>query len=429
MALGAHFDGSAWTAADLTSFPPGTVSSDLDAVSCTPGSFPGQCTAGGLEKPAEGSIAAALERYNGSTWTDQPFAEEPPAQSSTMAGVTCHGPRGCVAVGEWEDSAPADHALIESARATTWSLETPSLPAAGATDETLASTACVATDPCVAVGAKTLSSMHNEPLVEEAFVGSGWGAASAPLPPAATSGQLFGVSCGSMGAASTCVSVGSMVTAAGIRPLGEVRNGGTWSPSLPPVPAGTAHAYLQGISCPSATSCTAVGAAIPAHSASEVPLVDTWNGHAWSLGSPAVPGGTSDSALLSVSCATASSCTAVGFAERGNQTLVEEWNGLSWSIHPVILPSGDTSASLGGVSCPSAARCVAVGIGRDGRGVSHALAVVVNGTTLTSQPAADPPGNLLSLPGVDCLSATNCTAVGSYRNATGQVVTLVEHYD
>ena len=427
-ALGAHFDGSAWTAADVTSFPSGTLSSHLDSISCSPIVIPGHCTAGGSQQPAAGAINPALERLNGATWTDQAFQNEPPAPTSSFSGLTCHGPRGCVAVGEWDDNTPAGHPLIESASGSTWGLEAIPALAANVTDATLASTACIATDPCFAVGEKTLSSTDTKPLVEEAHTGTTWGDVPVSLPPTATGGQLFGVSCGSTGASNTCATVGSMATSAGTLPLAEVWNGSVWTFSTPPVPAGTNHAVLLGISCPTATSCAAVGVLLPSHSASEVPLVDTWNGHSWSLGSPAIPAGTSYSGLRSVSCPTVTSCTAIGFAERGNQTLVEQWNASSWRIRPVTLLTGEVAGGLSGVTCSSSVHCVAVGTGRGGDGVSHALTVVGNGTAWTSQPAVDPPGELQGLLAVDCLSSTNCTAVGGYRNVTGQVVTLAERF-
>ena len=66
--------------------------------------------------------------------------------------------------------------------------------------------------------------------------------------------------------------------------------------------------YLNGVSCVSATSCHAVGWAYSTGS-SEIPLVESWNGTTWAVDS--VPTYTSDVKLYGISCVGAS-CQAVG---------------------------------------------------------------------------------------------------------------------
>ena len=55
--------------------------------------------------------------------------------------------------------------------------------------------------------------------------------------------------------------------------------------------------------------------------------------------------------FLSVSCASATTCTAVGTA-LGRATLAESWNGTSWRIEPTPPPTGSAYSTLDGVSCP-----------------------------------------------------------------------------
>src|SRR3954454_3739898 len=81
----------------------------------------------------------------------------------------------------------------------------------------------------------------------------------------------------------------------------------------------------------------------------------------WSIQStPNPPGGGN---LRGVSCASDSSCIAVGrrFSPTGLGRIgvVESWDGTRWSFELVPKPSG---AVLNGVSCPSRTRCVAVGM-------------------------------------------------------------------
>jgi hypothetical protein len=63
--------------------------------------------------------------------------------------------------------------------------------------------------------------------------------------------------------------------------------------------------------------------------------------------------------LASVSCPTDTSCVAVGFYSGGG-TVVERWNGTSWAL--VASPDRPKSVSvLSGISCATATTCLAVG--------------------------------------------------------------------
>src|SRR5437867_3162898 len=73
----------------------------------------------------------------------------------------------------------------------------------------------------------------------------------------------------------------------------------------------------------------------------------------WIAPSPNVEtAGTTVSQLNAVSCATPTSCVAVGHSvtSGATKTLVEHWNGLAWSIKPSPNPVG-TAIDLAGVSC------------------------------------------------------------------------------
>jgi len=88
----------------------------------------------------------------------------------------------------------------------------------------------------------------------------------------------------------------------------------TWSimPSPNARTRGTTHnSYLTGISCPSATSCTAVG--YWSSRSAQKTLIESWNGTTWSIvPSPAVAGANPNSALQSVWCASPATCLAAG---------------------------------------------------------------------------------------------------------------------
>lgn len=71
-----------------------------------------------------------------------------------------------------------------------------------------------------------------------------------------------------------------------------------------------------------------------------------------------------------MSCVSTNACTAAGFSiepyhpARPYNTkvaLVERWNGKRWAIQRVPMPAGGTSSNLTGVSCASETTCIAVG--------------------------------------------------------------------
>jgi len=67
--------------------------------------------------------------------------------------------------------------------------------------------------------------------------------------------------------------------------------------------------------------------------------------------------------LDGVSCVSATACTAVGSYSSGGantRTLVESWDGANWSVVPSPSPAPSYN-QLDGVSCVSAAACTAAG--------------------------------------------------------------------
>ena len=160
-------------------------------------------------------------------------------------------------------------------------------------------------------------------------------------------------------------------------PLIEHFDGQTWSLVASPDLAGA----LNGITCPSASLCLAVGGSAHPDGAVTATLVERFDGTSWSLmPSPdatlAPPAGVSDPSqwvvsnhLDSVSCLSVTNCVAVGGtsgsdAWRGSGVetvappLSEHYDGSSWSIVPV---DGTYQGSLVSVSCAHS-DCLAVGL-------------------------------------------------------------------
>src|SRR5207248_10503847 len=109
--------------------------------------------------------------------------------------------------------------------------------------------------------------------------------------------------------------------------LAEVWDGVSWSIEPTPTPQGEAR--LNGVSCTSATACTAVGQYYDFDSDTYLTLAERWDGTAWTIQStPTPPRGAT---LAGVPCASPSACTGVGnyslpgFEARG--PLAELWDG------------------------------------------------------------------------------------------------------
>jgi hypothetical protein len=143
-------------------------------------------------------------------------------------------------------------------------------------------------------------------------------------------------------------------------------------------------------------------------------------GEGWTIRPTGLPTGINTGSLSSVSCLSATLCIAVGGASdfNGNVTnavvLAEMWNGIGWIPMPVPGPSGDVP-SLAGVSCLSATSCVAVGsVSPSSSSLTRPLAEAWNGTRWALLSAKDPGTRYgAGLSAVSCVSATDCEAVGT----------------
>jgi hypothetical protein len=92
------------------------------------------------------------------------------------------------------------------------------------------------------------------------------------------------------------------------KPLAESWNGTRWTITPTPTPK---SGDLNGVSCLSATRCTAAGSYRPVPSSHLLTLIESWNGTRWSKVASPSPG-TGDYVLFGVSCPSARTCTAVG---------------------------------------------------------------------------------------------------------------------
>jgi hypothetical protein len=179
-----------------------------------------------------------------------------------------------------------------------------------------------------------------------------------------------------------------------------------WSIQPVPLPPRPADISLSGVSCPSTRDCTAVGDAKVIASGNDFPLIEHWNGTAWSIEpSPVPPLSDGGGALASVSCTSSDACIAVGSFGPQQGPLAERWNGSAWSLQRP--PGALTASEFDGVSCASSTDCVAVG--------DEEIAERWDGHRWTAQNTRfnDAQGIQSGLLGVSCPSRTTCAAVGA----------------
>jgi hypothetical protein len=287
----------------------------------------------------------------------------------------------------------------------------------------LATVSCPSATACIAAGSQGTTAVP-KPLAER-WRPSGWTIQVVPQPAGSASAALAGVSCAS---ATACTAVGSYQASSGAQKiLAEGWNGTTWAVQPTPDPAGDNPA-LDAVSCAAPGTCVAVGD-YSTDAGVQKTLSEVWNGTRWAV--QAIPSPAGDIAILTgVSCTSAVSCTAAGdyLTRAGAQkTLAEHWDGANWAIQPTPNPAG-TSPTLTGVSCPTMASCTAAGDYLTPAGKQKTLAEHWNGTTWAIQPTAGPAGTFPALDAVSCPATHACTATGTYDTPTGWK-TLAEHWD
>lgn len=262
--------------------------------------------------------------------------------------------------------------------------------------------------------------------VHPAALAGGWVIQSTPSSPGATN-LVFGVSCAST---SACTLVGSAAGGTTTRALAARWDGGRWVLQHPlNVPGAVATGFFA-VSCASLTTCTAVGSSAVASGADSL-LAEGWNGKTCTIERTVNPAGSINMRLRAVSCSSPTACTAVGDYVVGNteHALAERLSGGAWTIESVPLPAGAKGGLLFGVSCPSATACTAVGYFTDSAGTSVTHASISNGTSWRVEATPNPTHQVFSvLSAVSCYSTTTCTAVGSTLGATGPQLPLAERW-
>ncbi len=224
-----------------------------------------------------------------------------------------------------------------------------------------------------------------------------------------TPGGMVDVSCTSW---FDCTAVGQNI---------QVWDGTAWN--TVPSPGLGQNGTLEGVSCQGPAFCAAVGDGPPA---GDDAVAELWDGGSWSLvpaPNPTPQGVDARNSLQRVSCTGPDFCLAAGFSEGNDLTgVLDRWNGRTWSL--VASPAG---VVLLGVSCTGPTFCMVTGF----EGLRLPVAFTWNGSQLTNEPLTDLSGDTGDLAGVDCLSPTQCTAVGQIEQPGTDAGpdSLIEHWD
>ncbi len=415
---------------------------------------------------APATPAAAQPPAQGWTTTEAPLPTDSGNGSTNpevyTAGSSCPAVNACVMAGWYLDTNGKAWGLIENQNGTNWTeTEAPQPNNAGSgakQDLRIGAANCGEQIPCRPVSCPTVtfcvavgqfnddggSSGYTEPLIET-FSNGSWAAIQSPLPGDAASDSgptyfpsawLFSVSCATP---TSCAAVGEYQNTSGDR-IGYLAtlSGTTWIAQPVPLPSGAQFSDLEGVSCPSAGSCTAVGGYEDASGYANG-LIDVLANGTWTstrAPEPSNSGNDTDSdqyaELFEVSC-WGSSCAAVGGYEdsSGNDNgLIDFWNGASWTATEAPLPPSAISpefVQLLSVSCGSATTCTAVGSFEQGGGGSFLVIDTLSDGTWTA-PVPPLPGNASPASNaatraedVSCPTAAYCVAVGGYNTATSGV--------
>ena len=436
-----------WSTGVEATLPGGAYASpsvSLFSVSCA---SPGNCTGVGAYPDAAFNPQGLLVSETAGTWSPGVEAVLPtgadPSQPARLVSVSCASAGNCTAVGFYHDLSSDQQGLLLSETAGTWSTGVEATLPLDATSGnpavSITSVSCVSAGNCTAVGSYSASSGLPGLLLSE--TAGTWSrgveavvpADSAPVPGV----SLSSVSCAS---ASDCVAVGDYNTAAlGSAALLVTETAGTWSTgvaaTLPVNQASTPTAYLSSVSCPSAGNCAAAGSYKDSSNHQQELVVNETAG-TWSTGVEALPATTTamnPNVIPSVSCASAGNCAAAGSyidASAHHQGLLVSEVAGTWSTGvQAALPAAATDplVSLSSVSCPSAGNCTAVGSYADASHDQQGLLVSETAGVWSTGVQAAPPTNAktttsgpnVSLTSASCASLGNCTAVGSYKDTSG----------
>ena len=313
--------------------------------------------------PAGAASAAVASHTGGQQWSAiSSFPAEPEASS-----ISCPSTSDCYVVGENTSNAP--ELLVTNDGGTTW---TPSaLPAQAGTEEI----ACPSTSTCFLLSYRTVFMTTDG--------GSTW--SSKPLPSGAYG---YAMACPS---AATCYVAGQDTNGNGVV-FATTDSGSTWATG----PVAASSPVMGYISCPTSSTCFAVGV-VYGQTSDTVVIIETTDGGAqWTS--------QSESGFYNatgISCPTQSTCYVPIRDANGNAVLTSSDGGTTWTTES--LPANSDGQT---VACPSALVCyMASGFG----GKASMEVTTDGGTTWSSDTLPTDANDLVT---IACPSTSECIIAG-----------------
>jgi hypothetical protein len=310
--LAETWNGTIWQVPTLVKGDPlGSVgSSFLTAVSCP---VTTKCEMVGRSEDASSNIRPVAAVWNGflgkASVASQAVPLPPGATFGELSGVSCTSVSACVAVGDFGD-ATGGGALAERWDGSRWQLIQAGL-AVGGTSAVFSAVSCSSATFCMAVGS------HGSAELVATWNGSTWLFVLASNFNAVPVAALNGVSCTADGA---CMAVGQQsnpLVSGGSLTLGLKWIRGQFFLQNIANLSSTVN-VLHAVSCISASDCLAVGHYQDFRGQQDT-LAEHWDGTSWSFEATPNPVGTVPD-LQGVSCSSAATCTAVGIFKTFSRT-------------------------------------------------------------------------------------------------------------
>jgi hypothetical protein len=366
-----------------------------------------------------------VEHWNGSFWNIVPSPNPPGAggSGSYLSAVAKTSATDVWAVGYYFNASNKAQTLVERWNGAAWNID--SSPNQGIGDNVLSSVTALSPNDVWAVGYYSNASNVAQTLVQH-WDGSNWSIVPSPNQGSGPN-ILYGVA--AAGPADVWA-VGSQAAGSRSEPLAEHWNGTAWTIVATPGP-GTAYNELNGVAVRSSSDIWAVGYyGNNVNVNSLAPLVEHWNGTAWSVVPSPNPDPVSNLSLFTgVALTGPNDVWAAGYYTDANSyyhTLVEHWNGSIWGV--VASPDEGVSADLLGVAATSPGDAWVVG--QYAGNVAETVAELWNGTAWSIVPSPNAgPVNDNYLVHVTALSRNNVWAVGSYSDDSNVNKTLAQHWD
>jgi hypothetical protein len=285
--LAEAWNGKRWSVSPTPRRRSITNESLFNAVSCVSAA---DCTAVGYYQH-NGEEHFLIEHWNGRRW-NLPPAPDISGDLAALTGVSCTSLTACIAVGSELKEPGGGVEIAETWNGTTWSAQT--LPAGAY------AVSCSAANACTAVGG----------LTALRWDGTNWTVQTVPSPAGGSSFGLISVSCSS---ATSCTAVGNgHIGGAGFWSMLAVAWDGTdWTIQPTPQASFARSLFPRSVSCTTAAACTAVGKVH--HLGVQQTLALHWNGTAWAIQPTPLMRNAATPVLNGVSCRSATACTAVGW--------------------------------------------------------------------------------------------------------------------